>query len=329
MKLRRLGNNGPEVSAIALGTMCFGSSFYGETTREDSFSCLDAARNAGITFLDTADVYGGGQSEVTIGDYMAETGHSFVIATKGGIKTGAKRGDVDNTADGLRQRLEASLNRLKVDRVELYYVHRRDQSIPIEEVTETLESFRQEGLIGGFGYSEISPASLRRANSVAHVMAVQNEYSLWTRYPDLGMIHTCAELGTAFVPFSPLGRGMLTDAMPTPDTLRDTDFRSGTPRFTEPNYTANATAVQAFAAFAKSRGLTTAGMAIAWVLDQGAHLIPIPGTRTAAHLKEWASVDAFEMSDADRQEIDRLLPVGFAHGDRYSDHQLAGIERYC
>jgi aryl-alcohol dehydrogenase-like predicted oxidoreductase len=328
MKMRKLGQYGPEVSAIAFGAMSFGG-FYGPTTREESFACLDAVRNAGITFLDTAEVYGPHISEQIIGEWQKDRGHRFRIATKGGIVIGAPRGTTDNSGPYLRRSLEGSLTRLGVDRVELYYVHRRDWSIPIEAVTETLEGFRQEGLIGGFGYSEIAPSSLRRAASVAPVTAVQNEYSLWTRYPELGLIQACVELGTAFIPFSPLARGMFSEANLDPESFGEKDFRRGTPRFAEPNFAANVAHVERFRAFAQSRGWTASSLALAWILDQGEHLIPIPGTRTATHLAEWAKADRIELTDADRAEIDRVLPVGWAHGDRYSDAQIIGIERYC
>ena len=328
MKYLRLGKTGPEVSRIALGCMSFGG-FYGPTDRDESFACLDAAQDAGINFLDTAEIYGRGVSETVIGDYMRETGKHFHIATKGGIVVGGKRGENDNSKPHLRRALEGSLKRLGVERVALYYVHRRDQSIAIENVVETLESFREEGMIGAFGFSEISPASLRRAVTVAPVAAVQNEYSLWTRYPELGLIRACAELGTTFVPFSPLARGMLTDSPPDAATLAEGDFRRGTPRFTEPNFTANEEQIARFRAFARSRGWATSALALAWLLDRGEHLVPIPGTRTAAHLNDWAGACEIAPSAEDWAEVDRLLPPGFAHGDRYSDAQLAGIERYC
>lgn len=328
MKYIRLGTSGPEVSRIALGCMSFGG-FYGPTDREESFACLDAARDAGINFLDTAEMYGRGLSEEIIGTWQKEHGQQFHIATKGGIIIGGKRGEHDNSEPYLRRSLEGSLERLQVDQVALYYIHRRDWSIPIEKVTETLERFREEGLIGGFGYSEIAPASLWRAASVAPVAAVQNEYSLWTRYPELGMIRACRELGTTFVPFSPLGRGIFGEQRLNPDEFGENDFRNGAPRFVEPNFTYNSDQVDAFRQFAHSRGWTTSAAAIAWVLDQGDHLVPIPGTRSAAHLNEWAAACDIRFTDADRAEIDRLLPPGFAHGDRYSDAQIVGIERYC
>lgn len=328
MKMRKLGQNGPEVSAIALGAMSF-AGFYGATDAEESFACLDAARDAGITFLDTSNIYGKGLSEEIIGHWQRDRGHRFQIATKGGIVIGGKRGDNDNSEPFLRRALEESLARLGVDHVELYYIHRRQQEIPIEQVTETLESFRQEGLIGGFGYSEIAPSSLRRAASVAPVAAVQNEYSLWTRYPELGLIQACADLGTTFVPFSPLARGMLSDTVPDPAGFSDTDFRRSQPRFTEPNFARNAEIIGHFRDWCAAKGWATSAVALAWLLDRGDHLVPIPGTRSAAHLREWAGACDIAFSDADRAEIDRLLPAGFAHGDRYSDSQLIGIERYC
>jgi aryl-alcohol dehydrogenase-like predicted oxidoreductase len=328
VKYIKLGTTGPEVSVIALGCMSFGG-FYGPTDREESFACLDAARDAGVNFLDTAEIYGRGLSEEIIGTWQQDRGHRFNIATKGGIIVGGERGEHDNSEPHLRRALEGSLERLQVDRVELYYIHRRDQSIAIEKVTETLEKFREEGLIGAFGYSEIAPSSLRRAVSVAPVAAVQNEYSLWTRYPELGLTRACKELGTTFVAFSPLGRGIFGENRLDPDEFWEKDFRRGTPRFVEPNFTCNADQVAAFRDFARGRGWTTAAAAIAWVLDQGEHLIPIPGTRTAAHLKEWAVACDIEFTNADRAEIDHLLPPGFAHGDRYSDAQIVGVERYC
>ncbi len=328
MKTRRLGHTGLDVSAIALGCMSF-AGFYGATDREEAFATLDAAREAGITFLDTAEMYGKGLSETIIGDYQKERGHRFQIATKGGIVIGAPRGTADNSYDYLREHLEGSLERLGVDSVELFYVHRREFPRPIEEVTEGLERMREEGLFTGFGYSEISPAALRRAASVAPVSAVQNEYSMWTRLPDLGMIRACRELGTTFVPFSPLGRGILSDTTIDPANFGDTDFRKNNPRFIEPNFGHNMAHVEALRAFAHDRGWTTAAVAIAWTLDQGDHIVPIPGTRSPEHLLEWADADEIIFTESDRAALDEIMPVGWAHGDRYSDAQIVGVERYC
>ncbi len=328
MIYRKLGASGSSVSSISLGCMSF-AGFFGPTEKSESFKCLDAARDEGITFLDTAELYGKGYSEELIGEYQHSRKHKFSIATKGGIIIGGKRGENDNSEKSLRIALEGSLKRLRVEKVELYYIHRRDFSIEIEDVVETLTKFKEEGKIEGFGFSEISPSSLRRAHKIHPVTAIQNEYSLWTRYPDLGMIQTCSELGVCFVPFSPLGRGMLTDTFPNPSRFEKDDFRKNMPRFLEPNFSANCKIISSFQKFAKSRGWTTSATALAWVLDQGEHIIPIPGTRNAAHLREWTSAININFSEEDRTEIKNILPVGFAHGDRYSDQQIVGIERYC
>ena len=328
MKKRKLGFDGPEVSAIGLGGMSF-SGIFGTTNKEESFECLDAARDHGITFIDTAEIYGKGLSEEFIGEYQKARGHSFKIATKGGIIIGGIRGEAVNSEKALRKALEGSLKRLRIEHVELYYIHRRDFSIEIENVTETLAKFKREGKIGGFGFSEIAPSSLRRAHAVHPVAAAQNEYSLWTRYPDLGMLQTCRELGVTFVPFSPLARGMLTNSYPVPAKFPATDFRKNMPRFLEPNFSANCNLISTFRDFTRSRGWRTTEVALAWVLDQGEQLVPIPGTRSAAHLKEWVGASEINFSDEDRAEIKRILPVGFAHGDRYSDEQIVGVERYC
>jgi len=303
--------------------------FYGQTNEDESFACLTAAHDAGINFLDTAEIYGRGLSEQTIGAYQRDTGQKFHIATKGGIVIGGARGQTDNSEPHLRRALEGSLTRLAVDHVALYYIHRRDWSIDIEVVTETLAGFQAEGLIGGFGFSEIAPSSLRRAASVAPVSAVQNEYSLWTRYPDLGRISACRDLGTTFVPFSPLARGMLCDAVPDPDAFGDVDFRASQPRFQRPNFAANVALIDGFRAFAAQRGWTTSALALAWIFHQGDHMLPIPGTRSRAHLNDWAGACEISLSGDDLVAIERLLPAGFAHGDRYSDAQIVGVERYC
>lgn len=328
MKTTQLGQTGPEVSRIALGCMSF-AGFYGPTNRDETFACLDAAKDAGINFLDTAEIYGTGLSETLIGDYQRETGHKFHIATKGGIVIGGKRGDTDNSESYLRRSLEGSLKRLGVDHVALYYIHRRDWSIEVEAVAETLAGFQQEGLIGQFGFSEIAPSTLRRASKVAPVGAVQNEYSLWTRYPELGLIQACAELGTTFVPFCPLARGMFVEQLPDPETFLDIDFRKNNPRFLEPNFAANCTLIARFQNLAQAKGVKTSALALAWVLARDPRAVPIPGTRSADHLNDWVAADQIDLRAEDMAEIDAILPVGFAHGDRYSDAQIVGIERYC
>ena len=327
MKQRQLGAGGPMVSAIGLGCMSF-AGFFGAAEDATSLMCLDAAWDAGITFLDTSNIYGMGRSERVIGEWLKTRGHRPVIATKAGIIPAPER-RFDNSEAHLRAELEGSMKRLGVDHVDLFYIHRREQARPVEEVVGTLVKLIEEGKIGGYGLSEISPATLRRAHAVHPCLAVQNEYSLWSRQPELGMLQACADLGVAFIPFSPLGRGVFGEVFPEPSAMAETDFRSRVPRFVEPNWSHNKRAIEGFKAFARARGWSVAGAALAWVLDRGAHLIPIPGTRTALHLAEWADADTIALTDADRAEIARLLPPGFAHGDRYNDTQIIGVERYC
>jgi aryl-alcohol dehydrogenase-like predicted oxidoreductase len=327
MRKRQLGSGGPEVSAIGLGCMSF-AGFFGATTEEESLACLDAAWDLGINFLDSSNIYGMGRSESVIGTWLASRKRDVVVATKAGIVPGPPR-RFDNSEAHLRAELDASLKRLNRDHVELFYIHRRDQEIPIEDVVGTLSRLIEEGKIGGYGLSEVAPATVRRAAAIHPCRAVQSEYSLWTRQPDLGLIRACAETSTAFVPFSPLARGMLSDSPPIPAEMRENDFRRTNPRFTAPNFGVNRQAIDRFSAFARARGWTTAAAALAWVLDCDGHLVPIPGTRTAAHLAEWKGADEIALTDEDRAEIDRLLPPGFAHGDRYTDDQMVGVERYC
>lgn len=330
MQLRQILNNGHQVSEIGLGCWSFAGA-YGATTEAEAHRTLAAARDLGVTFLDTANVYGMGVSERIIGSFLKGNAGNFTIATKAGIwrdpATG-KRG-FNNKAEYLRGELEGSLERLGLEAVDLYYIHRRDQEVPIEALMETLLAFKAEGKIRGIGFSEIAPATLRRATAVGTVDAVQSEYSLWSRQPEMGMIDTCKELGVAFVPFSPLGRGMFADVPPDPSTFEKGHFRTGTPRFTEPNFSNNVRAIDGFRALATDLGTTPAALAIAWCLAQGSHLIPIPGTRSAEHLVDCVSASEIDMTPDVLAQIEACLPRGWAHGDRYSHDQWVGVEGYC
>ncbi len=324
MEKRKLGNTGVEVGAIGLGCMSFGGVF-GATNEAESFACLDASYEAGLDFLDTANVYGNGVSETVLGRWISSRKPKVTVATKGGIFNTPTR-HFKNDAQTLRASLEESLKRLGIDHVDLFYVHRREAERPIEEVTQTLADLVAEGKAGAIGFSEIAPSSLRRAAAVHPVAAVQSEYSLWSRAPELGLVQACAELGTSLVAFSPVGRGMLTDKPPHPSAMEPGDFRRMMPRWAPENFDANLGYITAFQKFARSRGWTTAATAMAWVLDQGEHILPIPGTRTAAHLGEWIDADKIQFTDEDRAEIARILPVGWAHGDRYNGALQAGVE---
>lgn len=319
MEQRRLGNR--SVGALGFGAMSFGGMF-GPTDEATSLACLDAALDAGISHFDTANIYGMGVSEQVIGRW----GHREVhLATKCGIVNGPPR-TVRNDEPYIRQCLEESLRRLKREHVDLYYIHRRQPDLPIEDLAGTMARLVQEGKIGGYGLSEVAPSTLRRAHAEHPVTAVQNEFSLWTRLPQLGLIQTCRELGVAFVAFSPLGRGMFGREPLTRDFRAGIDFRDTNPRFVEPNFSANLAAIAPFRDLCAARGWTVPGAALAWVLAQGDHIIPIPGTRTADHLRDWQVAD---LDAADVAQIEHLLPAGFAHGSRYGDHQMAFVESYC
>jgi aryl-alcohol dehydrogenase-like predicted oxidoreductase len=325
MKTRELA--GHTVGAVGLGCMSF-SGVYGATDLDESFACLEAALKLGVTHWDVAEVYGQGRCEEILGRFLAERPADVVLATKAGIYTRPTR-SFRNDADSLRQSLEGSLTRLGRDRVELFYIHRREAARPVEEVVETLALLIEEGLIGAYGLSEVSPATIRRAHAVHPVAAVQSEYSLWTRQVELGVRQACTEVGATLVAFSPVGRGVFAEAFPDPATFPDGDIRKGNPRFTDPNYGLNKAALAPFQTFARSRGWPVAAAAIAWLLDRGPDVVPIPGTRSAAHLRQLAHGAEIVLTDADRAKIARLLPPGFAHGARYSDAQWVGVEQYC
>lgn len=320
--MRKLGANGPLVSDIAFGAMSFGGIF-GATDEAESLACLDAMLDVGINFIDTANIYGMGVSETIIGKWLATRRPDVVIATKASYVSDPER-RIDNSEAHLRTELEASLRRLGRDHVELFYIHRREHTRPLDEVIGTMSRLIEEGKIGGYGLSEIAPYTLRAAHAIHPCMAVQNEYSLWTRQAELGVIQECERLGVAFIPFSPLARGMLGEvALDQP-----TDgFRGTNPRFMDPNFTANSAKIQVFRDWCQARGWNTSAVALQWVLSKGDHLIPIPGTRKATNLRAW--MQDIHLTADDLNQIEATLPVGFAEGDRYGDHQLMSIERYC
>lgn len=333
MKTRTLGQNGPRVHPIGIGAMSF-SNFYGTTNEAESHAILGAAMAAGVTHIDTSNVYGMGTSETVMGTYLKarpEAKDHFSIATKGAITRNPDGpGNIfDNSAEHLEAELEGSLRRMGVDAVDLYYVHRRDPAVPIEEVTQTLARFVKSGKAKSIGFSEIAPTSLRRAHAVHPVAAVQSEYSLSTRSPEMGLVQTCAELGVALVAFSPVGRSLLTDTPLSHAAVQDLGFLVNNPRFMEPNYSANIAAVAPFQALAAEMGISTAGLAIAWVLAQGDHVIPIPGTRSVAHFEQLLEAADKELTVNDLNAIEQVLPIGWAHGDRYSVAQWNGPEKYC
>ncbi len=333
MQKRKLGNTGTTVSPFGIGALSF-SDFYGPTDTEKSHAILSTALDLGIDFLDTSNVYGFGLSEERIGSFLSKQGAGksdlFKIATKGGIRrTKDRTTSFDNSPEHITEELDKSLKRLGVDNIELYYIHRRDPSCQIEDVTELLAGFVKDGKINQFGFSEIAPSTLARAAAVHPVGAVQSEYSLSTRAPELGLLQGTAAIDASFVAFSPVGRGLLTDTPPSREKAENIPFLANNPRFMEPDLSYNLAATDRLRAFAADKGVKTSSLAIAWLLHQGDHVIPIPGTRSTAHLRELVAGIELKLSASDLQDIEQILPVGWAHGDRYTVANWNGPERFC
>lgn len=330
MQRRRFGQSG-SVSAVGFGCMSFGG-FYGPTTEAQSMRAMARALDLGVDFWDTANVYGDGLSERLIGKFIGEHRSrraKITLATKFSIRRmpdGTR--SLDNSLEHLRESLEGSLKRLNVDHVDLYYVHRVDRRIPIEETIGELARYVQTGAIGAIGLSEVAPDTLRRAQSIHPIAAVQSEYSLWTRNPELGLLQACKEVGALLVAFSPVGRGYFSGLLQDVEAFGEKDFRNGNPRFQGANWRRNRDRLVPFLELAKAWGVKPAMLAIAWTLAKAPHLVPIPGTRTAEHLEDCAVAADFDLSPARLAQIESVLPIGYAAGERYSDQQWVGIEKY-
>ena len=334
MKQRKLGANGPLISPIGIGAMSF-SDFYGPTDEAKSHAILQTALDEGVTHIDTANVYGPQISEQVIGSFLAKQGAAkhdlFSIATKSSITRDPETGRryFDNSRAYMEAELDKSLARLGLESIDLLYVHRRDADTPIEEVTQSLADLVKTGKIRSFGFSEIAPTSLRRAQAIHPVAAVQSEHSLSVRSPELGLTQTTAELDVALVAFSPVGRSLLTDKPHTADKVKDFGWLKENPRFLEPNLSFNIEAGKGFRQLAADMGTTAAALAIAWLLHKGDNIIPIPGTRSVEHLREHCAGARLNLSADAMAEIETTLPLGWAHGDRYSVGQWVGPEKYC
>ena len=329
MKTIRLGADGPRVSQFGIGAMSF-AGIYGDATQEQSHAVLDACHGAGVTHIDTANVYGQGRSETIIGAwFQANPGkrNDMILATKAGI-TGQPDRRFNNDPDYLEASLDASLQRLGIDHVDLFYIHRYDAAHTPEDVAGTLKRLVDSGKTRAVGLSEVAPSTLRRASTECPIAAVQSEYSLSTRAPELGLIQTCAELDVTLVAFSPVGRAFLTDTPFSYAHGQSMAFTKNNPRFMEPNYSANIAATEGFRALAADMGVPAAAVAIAWVMSRGDHVLPIPGTKNTDHLTELLHGTQIKLSADDIARIETVLPVGWAHGDRYSDVQWEGPERY-
>ncbi|MFF4284122.1 aldo/keto reductase [Streptomyces sp. NPDC001633] len=328
MKYRRLGNEGPEVSAIGLG--CMGMSIaYGVPDEEESQRTLDRALDMGITLLDTADAYGQGSNEELVGRWLrrhAQERDRVVVATKFGLRHDAatgRVGDVDTSADYVPHACRASLRRLGVDHIDLYYAHRRDPATPIEDTVGAMSQLVQAGLVRHIGLSEVSPATLRKAHAVHPVSAVQVEYSLFTRSVVEGeLLAICRELGITIVAYSPLGRGMLTGALSSRGDLVPHDNRRRWPRFADENIERNLALVQAVREVAERIGCSPAQAALAWLLAQGEDIVPIPGTKRRRYLEENAAAVSLALTDADVDLLRKAVPEEAVAGERYPESAL-------
>ncbi len=321
MQTRKLGNSGLEVSAIGLGCMGMSQS-YGERPAEaDMIKVLRGAVDRGVTFFDTAEVYGPFHNETLLGEGLAPVRDQVVIATKFGFKLNAERrlGGTDSRPEHIREVAEASLKRLRTDRIDLFYQHRVDPDVPIEDVAGAVKDLIAEGKVKHFGLSEAGAQTIRRAHAVQPVTALQSEYSLWWRSPEAEILPTLEELGIGFVPYSPLGRGFLTGAIDANTTFVSTDFRAALPRFTAEARAANQALVDAIGKIAARLGATPAQVALGWLLAQKPWIVPIPGTTKLHRLEENLGAASLDLAASDLAEIDTVAATIPIQGERYPE----------
>ena len=320
METRKLGSQGLEVSALGLGCMGM-SEFYGTTDEDEAIATIHRAIELGVTFLDTADMYGPFTNEELVGKAIAGRRDEFVIATKFGNMRG-EQGEflgINGSAEYVRSACEGSLRRLGVETIDLYYQHRVDQATPIEETVGAMAELVQEGKVRHLGLSEAAPGTIRRGHAVHPISALQTEYSLWSRDPEAEILPTVRELGIGFVAYAPLGRGFLTGAIRSVDELDERDFRRRGPRFQEENLQHNLELVSVVEALAAEKGAKPSQIALAWVLSRGDDIVPIPGTKRRSYLEENAAAAAIELTPAELDQLERTFPAGAAAGERYPD----------
>ena len=328
--MRKLGLNGPEVFPLGLGCMGM-SEFYGAHDDGESIRTINYAIDRGVNFIDTADIYGPHTNEQLVGRALAGRRDKVVLATKFGIvrdATNPSARGADGRPEYVRAACDASLERLGVDHIDLYYQHRVDPDTPIEETVGAMAELVKAGKVRWLGLSEAGASTIERAHAVHPITALQTEYSLWTRDVDeSGILATCERLGIGFVPYSPLGRGFLTGAIRTPDDFAADDYRRTNPRFMGDNFARNLKLVEAVRELASAKGCTPAQLALAWVLARGEHVVPIPGTRRIANLDDNLGALDIELSARDMADIDAVFPLGAAAGTRYAGPMMHLLSR--
>jgi aryl-alcohol dehydrogenase-like predicted oxidoreductase len=328
MKTRKLGTQGLTVSAQGLGCMGM-SDFYGRRDEKEAIATIHRSLELGVNFLDTSDAYGPFTNEELVGRAIKGKRNQVVLATKFGIvRSGdpAYRG-INGRPEYVRSACDASLKRLGVDHIDLYYQHRVDAGVPIEETVGAMSDLVSAGKVLYIGLSEAGVQTVRRAQAIHPLSALQSEYSLWTRDPEDELLQTLRELGVGFVAYSPLGRGFLTGQLKSPDDLAADDYRRNTPRFQGENFTRNLELVERIEAIAGRKGITSGQLALAWVLAQGDDIVPIPGTKRRKYLEENIAAGAVTISAAELAEIAEALPKGAACGGRYPEAMMALVNR--
>lgn len=328
IRKRILGKNGLEVSALGFGCMGISQSYGQPLRRADGVAIIRSAVDAGVTFFDTAEVYGPYTNEDVVGEALEPVRDHVVIATKFGFNIeNGKMAGLNSRPAHIRDVADASLKRLRTDRIDLFYQHRVDLDVPIEDVAGAVKDLISQGKVEHFGLSEAAASTIRRAHAVQPVAALQSEYSLWWREPEREILPTLEELGIGFVPFSPLGKGFLTGTIDNNTTFDATDFRNTVPRFTEDNRKANLSFVEWLKAFAERKNATPAQLALAWLLAQKSWIVPIPGTTKRHRLDENLGAADVELSADDLRSIDEAAQKNPVHGDRYSAPMQALVGR--